>query len=115
MYAIKVVLEPEEGTLGMEQRVCDVAASWLRRDPQPGAEHITLVSTPPYVVAMTFVVADDLLEAESVAVAAWTYWLTRAWPTGWRLYSCAGDMPLGVLAAAELCFPNDGATDSAGS
>ncbi|MEU5365723.1 hypothetical protein ABZ354_20020 [Streptomyces sp. NPDC005925] len=102
MYAIKVVLEPEESTPVMEQRACDVAASLLRGDPQRGAEHITLVSSPPRVVAMTFVSARDLLEAECLALTAWTAWLTRTWPTGWRLYSCAGDLPLGVMAAAEL-------------
>ncbi|MFI9274840.1 hypothetical protein ACIGXM_29625 [Kitasatospora sp. NPDC052896] len=91
----------------MEQNLCDVTAPRLLRSPQSGVEHVTLVSTPPGVTAMTFVVADDLLAAERAAVTAWARWLTRAWPRQWRLVSCAGDLQLGVLAAMEWYFPDD--------
>lgn len=107
MYAIKVVLEPEEGIPGMEQNLCDETACRLLGSLQAGVEHVTLVSTPPGVTAMTFVMADDLLAAERVAVTAWTYWLTCLWPIRWRLVSCAGDLQLGVVAVMEWCRPDD--------
>jgi hypothetical protein len=91
----------------MEQDLCDVTAHRLLRTLQAGVEHVTLVSTPPGVTAMTFVAAGDLLAAERAAVTAWSHWLAGVWPTRWRLVSCAGDLQLGVLAAMEWCFPDD--------
>ncbi|MFE4449743.1 hypothetical protein [Streptomyces sp. NPDC056796] len=53
---------------------------------------------PPHLVAMTFVVTENLLAAEQLAHAAWSHWLTSPWAAGWRLVSCHGDLHLGVSA-----------------
>ncbi|MFJ6480562.1 MULTISPECIES: hypothetical protein [unclassified Streptomyces] len=75
---------------------------------------MTLVPAPPYVVAMTFVMARNLLGAEGVALAAWEHWLRQSWLDAWRLVSCAGDLGLGVPAVAELFVASEGADDSGG-
>lgn len=111
MYAIRVVLRSGGNAPGGGQPDWDVIAVRLRQDPQPGVEHVSLVATPPDIVAMTFVVADGLLLAEAVAGSAWGVWLTRAWLAGWQMISCKGDLGLGVGAAAEPPFLRDeGAT-----
>ncbi|MFE4589000.1 hypothetical protein [Streptomyces laurentii] len=106
MYAIKVVLRPRECVPALERRLCREAGERTREDPQPGIVHVTLVSTPPNVVAMTFAVAPDLLAAERVAAAAWGVWLAGEWWTGWQLVSCAGDLVLNVWAVNESVIPD---------
>ncbi|MGW6258073.1 hypothetical protein [Streptomyces sp. NPDC055085] len=115
MYAIKVVLQPAKHPSSSGQQSWDAAVRQLQcDDPQPGIEHIAVVFTPPCVVAMTFVVAADLRQAERLTLAAWTSWLTLARLTDWRLVSCACDLHLGVWATRELTAPDSGANSSGG-
>ncbi|NUK00330.1 hypothetical protein HRW23_13955 [Streptomyces lunaelactis] len=99
MYAIKVVLAPKASARPPGEQFFGAATERIRRDPQPGIEHVSLVSHPPWVTAMTYVLAADLLEAELLAASAWSQWLTQAWLGSWRLVSCTGDLTLGVWAA----------------
>ncbi|MGW1774940.1 hypothetical protein [Streptomyces sp. NPDC002104] len=115
MYAIKVVLQPAEHPSSPGRQSWEAVAGRLQRDdPQPGIEHIAAVLTPPYVVAMTFVVATDLRQAERLTLAAWTSWLALTRLTDWRLVSCACDLYLGVWATRELAIPDNGANSSGG-
>ncbi|MET9666778.1 hypothetical protein ABZY19_15540 [Streptomyces sp. NPDC006475] len=102
MYAIKVILQPEESAQSSGRQPCDGAADRIGRNPQPGIEHVSLVPRPPHIVAMTFVAAGDLRAAEQLALSAWTFWLTETRFAHWRLICCAADLPLGVWAAEEL-------------
>lgn len=99
MYAIKVVLYPEDSTWTSVRTPCDAAADRVRTDPQSGIAHVSPVAVPPYVVAMTFVMAGSLLAAEERARSAWACWLGDGRLPGWRLLSCEGDLRLGVWAA----------------
>lgn len=100
MYAIKAVLVPKVSARCPGEQFCGRSATErIRRDPQPGIEHVSLVSDPPWVTAMTYVLAADLREAELLAASAWSQWLARDWIDGWRLVSCSGDLALGVWAA----------------
>ncbi|NEC88373.1 hypothetical protein [Streptomyces sp. SID12501] len=110
MFAIKVVLQPDrQAASGTAQQLCDMASERIRCDAQPGVEHVSLVASPPLLMAMTFVVAISLLEAEKLAAAAWTEWLDRIWFGGWRIASCTADLALAVWAVSEAPFqPDDG-------
>ncbi|MFK0180557.1 hypothetical protein ACIQVR_31810 [Streptomyces xanthochromogenes] len=101
MYAIKVVLQSsgDAGAAGL-QHVRDLEAR-LRDEAQYGVAHISLVVVSSQLVAMTFVVAPSLREAERLASRAWEAWLTRAWVGSWRIASCQADLLLAVGAAGE--------------
>lgn len=90
-----------------------MASEQIRNDEQPGVEHVSLVPSPPVVMAMTFVVAADLVRAERLAASAWAEWLNRSCFDGWRLASCTADMALGVWAAQASFLP-DGDVSEAG-
>ncbi|MGW1954899.1 hypothetical protein ACWCPI_19480 [Streptomyces sp. NPDC001920] len=107
MYAIKVVLQPERGASRTAQQLCDLACERIRREGQPGVEHVSLVPDPPLVMAMTFVMAGSLAEAEQLAAAAWAEWHRRGCLHGWRSTSCTADLALGVWAA-QAPFLSDG-------
>ncbi|WP_411139209.1 hypothetical protein [Streptomyces sp. C10] len=72
-------------------------------------EHVSLVASRPLVMAMTFVMAANLWEAEQLTVSAWAEWLDRSWLDGWRLASCTADLTLGVWAAQASIMPDGGA------
>lgn len=91
-----------------------MATERIRRDAQPGVEHVSLVPSPPLLVAMTFVMAANLLEAEKLAAATWAQWLGRTWFEGWRLASCTADLALGVWAVSQAPFQPDGGGSGAG-
>jgi hypothetical protein len=115
MYAIRVVLQPDRQTAsGAAQQLCDMASERIRRDARPGVEHVSLVPSPPLLMAMTFVTAANLMEAEKVAAGAWAEWLDRTWFAGWRLSSCTADLTLGVWAASQAPFQPDGGGLGAG-
>lgn len=71
-------------------------------------EHVSLVASRHRVLAMTFVMAADLWEAEQLAASAWAEWLDRSWLDGWRLASCAADLALGVWAVQASIMPDGG-------
>ncbi|MGW6912667.1 hypothetical protein ACWGB8_02410 [Kitasatospora sp. NPDC054939] len=106
MYAIKVVLQPRTGDGSAGCRPWGEAAERIRSDPRCGIAHVSLVSVPPHLVAMTFVTAADLLAAEELAGEAWRSWLRGERFTGWRLLSCEGDLQLGVWAAKPSIVPD---------
>ncbi|MFJ8846071.1 hypothetical protein ACIRFF_24600 [Streptomyces cyaneofuscatus] len=101
MYAIKVVLQSSDdaGAAGL-QHVRDMEAR-LRDEPQSGVAHISLVVVSSQLVAMTFVVAPALREAERLASRAWDTWLARPWAESWRMGLCQADLLLAVGAAGE--------------
>lgn len=105
MYAIKVELQAEGDAAVDGRRPFAEAGDLIRDDPQPGVAHVSFVAVPPYVVAMTFVMATDLLAAERIAASAWETWLTRAWGRSWQVISCTADLLLGVWAVNEPPAP----------
>lgn len=108
MYAIRVVLQPDRWASRTAQQLCAVASERIRQDAQPGVEHVSLVASRHRVLAMTFVMAADLWEAEQLAASAWAEWLDRSWLDGWRLASCAADLALGVWAVQASIKPDGG-------